>query len=123
MEQKTLKMKQQAQIFKALGDETRLRILLLLLRNGELCVCDLEAALDAPQSTVSRHLTTLRSAFLVEGERHGVWMHYRIAGDNGIKSAVLDAVRKYCQGLEQDHEDEQRLAYFLKTKTKTTCNA
>lgn len=73
-------MKQTAQIFKALSDETRLRIL-ALLANGELCVCDLMAALDLPQSTVSRHLAYLRNVGLVEDARHGVWMFYRLVAE------------------------------------------
>ncbi len=71
-------MKQLARIFKALSDETRLRIL-ALLSNGELCVCDLMAALDLPQSTVSRHLAYLRNAGLIDDRRNGVWMFYRLA--------------------------------------------
>jgi DNA-binding transcriptional ArsR family regulator len=67
--------------FKALADETRLRILALLV-NGELCVCDLMAILDLPQSTVSRHLATLRNAGWVEDRRQGVWMYYRLSQDN-----------------------------------------
>ena len=64
-------MKNVAHIFKALSDETRLRIL-ALLHSGELCVCDLMVALDLPQSTVSRHLADPRlpvwNKFLIEIE-------------------------------------------------------
>ena len=63
-------MKQAAKIFKALSDETRLRILALLSQR-ELCVCDLMAVLDLPQSTVSRHLAYLRNAGWVEDRRQG----------------------------------------------------
>lgn len=71
-------MKKIAQTFKSLSDETRLRIL-ALLHNGELCVCDLMAILDLPQSTVSRHLASLRHAGLVHDHRHGVWIYYSLA--------------------------------------------
>ncbi len=54
-------MKKETRIFKALADETRLRILALLLE-GELCVCELIAALELPQSTTSRHLAYLRNS-------------------------------------------------------------
>ena len=74
-------MKLTARLFKALSDETRLRIL-ALLRGGELCVCDLMAILDLPQSTVSRHLAYLRNAGLVDDRRQGVWMFYRLASDD-----------------------------------------
>lgn len=71
-------MKKTAQLFKALSDETRLR-LLALLSQGELCVCELMALLKLPQSTVSRHLAYLRHAGLVEDRRQGAWMYYRLA--------------------------------------------
>lgn len=68
-------------IFKALCDKTRLRIL-ALLTNGELCVCDITAVLGMPQSTVSRHLARLRAAGLVTARRNNVWMHYSLAEPN-----------------------------------------
>lgn len=71
-------MKTAAQIFKALGDETRLRIMALLMEGEELCVCDIVAALELPQSTVSRHLAHLRNVGLVDDRRRGVWMHYKV---------------------------------------------
>jgi ArsR family transcriptional regulator len=70
-------MKAVARTFKALADETRLRILVLLL-DGELCVCELIAALELPQSTISRHLAYLKNAGWLEDRRHGVWMYYRL---------------------------------------------
>ncbi|MBW6511511.1 MAG: metalloregulator ArsR/SmtB family transcription factor [Desulfuromonadaceae bacterium] len=76
-------MKNEARLFKALADETRLRILALLLE-GELCVCELIAALELPQSTVSRHLATLRNCGWVTDRRHGVWMYYRLNDDGNL---------------------------------------
>ncbi|MBZ2188789.1 metalloregulator ArsR/SmtB family transcription factor [Alcanivorax sp. JB21] len=67
-----------AMLCKCLSDETRLQATLLVARFGELCVCDLVAALDAPQSTVSRHLAQLRSCGLLSGRRAGQWVHYRL---------------------------------------------
>jgi ArsR family transcriptional regulator len=74
----TLDVQPLAQLFKALSDDNRLRIV-ALLAHGELCVCHLESALDLAQPTVSRHLSTLRAAGVVEGRREGTWMHYRLA--------------------------------------------
>jgi len=65
-------------VFKALANGNRLRIL-EALRDGELCVCELEAVLEAPQSTVASHLSRLREAGLVRARRDGKWTHYRIA--------------------------------------------
>jgi ArsR family transcriptional regulator, arsenate/arsenite/antimonite-responsive transcriptional repressor len=67
-----------ARMFKALGDDTRLRIVALLTQ-GELCVCHLEDVLEVPQPNVSRHLAILRTAGLVEARREGTWMHYSLA--------------------------------------------
>jgi ArsR family transcriptional regulator len=68
-------MERLAQFFKALSDETRLRIMMLLTQ-GELCVCDLMFVLDEPQSKVSRHLAYLKHSGLTNSKRAGVWMHY-----------------------------------------------
>jgi len=64
-------MKKAAQTFKALADEIRLRIL-AVLAEGKLCVCNLLAILDMPQSTVSRHLAYLLNSGWVEDRRRGV---------------------------------------------------
>ena len=66
-----------SRLFKALGDETRLRIV-ALLAHGELCVCHLVAALDLPQPTASRHLAVLRNAGVVDTRRDGSWVYYRL---------------------------------------------
>jgi ArsR family transcriptional regulator len=67
-----------ARLFKALGDETRLRIV-ALLSHGELCVCHVQAALGLSQPAASRHLSVLRLAGVVAPRRDGSWIYYRIA--------------------------------------------
>ena len=71
-------MRHHAQIFKALSDPIRLRIILLLQAEGELCVCDLMAALEITQSKASRHLATLRHADLVIDRKDGLWSYYKL---------------------------------------------
>jgi ArsR family transcriptional regulator len=71
-------MKETVNLFKALADETRLRILSLLLSNDELCVCDIIAALKQPQSTISRHLAYLRRTGWVCDRRCGPWIYYSL---------------------------------------------
>jgi len=66
-----------SRLFRALADETRLRII-ARLSHGELCVCHLQAALELPQPTVSRQLGILRAAGLVEDRREGTWVYYRL---------------------------------------------
>src|SRR5215216_7320294 len=64
-------------LFKALADDTRLRIL-GILQAGEVCVCDIHESLKIPQSNASRHLAYLRRVGLVETRRDGLWIHYRL---------------------------------------------
>jgi len=73
-------MESLARLFKALSDETRLRIVNLLAA-GELCVCDLTQALGMPQSTVSRHLAHLKNAGIVRDRRSRTWAYYRLRED------------------------------------------
>jgi ArsR family transcriptional regulator, arsenate/arsenite/antimonite-responsive transcriptional repressor len=67
-----------ARLFKALSDPVRLRLLSLITSyaGGEACVCDLTAAFDVAQSTISHHLRVLREAGLVGCERRGTWVYY-----------------------------------------------
>ena len=67
-----------AQVFKALGDPVRLRLLSLIgaHQGGEVCVCDLTSAFDLTQPTISHHLKVLRDAGIIDGERRGTWVYY-----------------------------------------------
>jgi ArsR family transcriptional regulator len=100
--------------FKALSEETRLRILKLLER-GELCVCDIVAALEMIQPKVSFHLGVLKEAGLIRDRKQGRWIHYRIDDSEMFNRFLLLSV------LERITEntvaqDEKRLNDFLKTK-------
>jgi len=77
--------------FKGLADPTRLRIIALLLEQ-ELCVCDLMAVLNLPQSTVSRQMTRLKAAGLASDRRAGKWVHYRM-----VSSPLVDDLRRLLQ--------------------------
>ncbi len=77
-------------LFRALGDETRLRIV-ALLSHGELCVCHLENALELSQPNVSRQLGILRAAGIVDARRDGSWMYYSLARqDHDAVQAMLE---------------------------------
>jgi len=115
-------MKAKAQIFKALGEETRLRIMALLVSGQELCVCDIMAALNLPQSTVSRHLSSLRHAGLVDDRRQGIWMHYQISRQGSEHAAaIFDLLTEMLSELDQSAADQRRLNEHLTTKEKTSC--
>ena len=64
--------------FRMLSDDTRLRVLVLLQQEGELCVCELTHALDLSQPKISRHLAQLRESGVVQTRRAGQWMYYRM---------------------------------------------
>lgn len=66
------------QVFKALSDETRLRCMMLLHREGKLCVCELTHALDLSQPKISRHLAQLRNSGLLTDKREGQWVYYQL---------------------------------------------
>jgi ArsR family transcriptional regulator len=69
-----------AQLFKALGDPVRLRLVSLIgaHQGGEACVCDLTEAFDLTQPTISHHLKVLREAGVITSERRGTWVYYRL---------------------------------------------
>ncbi len=67
-----------APLFKALGDPVRLRLISMIASRPEVCVCDLSGAFDVSGPTISHHLRVLREAGLVDCERRGTWIHYRI---------------------------------------------
>ena len=81
------------EIFKACADETRLRIL-VLLGEGQLCVCDIVDVLDMPQGKVSRHPAVLRRAGLVDDERRGTWIHYSLSAASSPLMQRLHAYTK-----------------------------
>lgn len=67
-----------AQFFKCLSDDTRLRCVTLLQKEGKLCVCELTTALDLSQPKISRHLASLRQKGLLQDSREGQWVFYQI---------------------------------------------
>lgn len=82
-----------AGLFKLLGDPTRARLLYALLEAGELCVCDLAAATDTQESTVSQALRMLRASRIVAGRRQGRLVFYRLA-DAHVRM-MLDLTREH----------------------------
>lgn len=102
--------------FKALSDETRLRILKLLER-GELCVCDMVAAFDMIQPKVSFHLSVLKQAGLLKDRKEGKWMHYRIDDSDLFKRLLILSVIEKIPG-DVLEEDLGRLDEFLKSKAQ-----
>ncbi len=94
------------QLCKALADETRMRIALLITREKELCVCELTCALDVSQPKISRHLALLRESNLLADRRKGQWVYYRLHPDlpNWVSKTLkilLDANHAW---LDENHQ-------------------
>jgi ArsR family transcriptional regulator len=97
-------------LFSLLADPTRLRVLMLVEAEGELCVCELMFALDESQPKISRHLALMREAGIVESRREGTWMHYRLSHDlpNWSKE-VLSQIFKHIHRLDPYKDDMKQL--------------
>ena len=107
-------MNELTNIFKALSDETRLRII-KLLEQGELCVCDIVAALDMVQPKVSFHLSVLKEAGFIQDRKQGRWIHYRLDDSDMLRRMLLFLV---CERISDNAgaEDRKRLNRFLDNK-------
>jgi len=106
------------QLCRALGDETRLRIV-ALLTHGELCTCHVEAALDLSQPNASRHLALLRTAGVVEPRRDGNWIYYRLAAQpNPERRKVLASIVKSFGSHDSLKKDVDKL---LRMKGPVSC--
>jgi len=107
-----------AHIFKALSDESRLRILALLLQRGEICVCDIEAATAFTQTKTSRHLSYLRRVGLVSGRRDGFWMHYSvIMPEQKEAQMLLQCVSKILESNATLQDDLKRGVQWRQQKS------
>ena len=96
-------------VFKAFGDQTRLRILFLLAER-ELCVCELVAVLEMPQGRISRHLAQLKHADLVTDRRAGLWIYYSLTqGNSALVLRLHDYLIADHKSLPEAREDLERL--------------
>ena len=107
-------------IFKALAEENRLRIVALLME-GEMCVCEIEQCLNMNQSNVSRHLTALKRCGILEGFKKAQWVYYKI--DNRFiekKPDLFAYLTKELKQLNSYSSDCERLG---KCKLQDLCDA
>jgi len=130
------------EIFKALGDENRIRILNLLIRQ-ELCVCEIETVLDITQSNASRHLNKLKSAGVITSEKKSQWVYYRVDNKFIEKNNLLyeflknkidentqllkdvERLKKYKNSnftCEQLREDKSQVLKYLQGQCEKTKN-
>ena len=115
-------MREIMSVVKALGDESRVRAL-LALRNGELCLCQITELLGLAPSTVSKHMSILNQARLVDTRKSGRWVFYRLAGDDSAPE-IQEAIAWLCKSLSKDaavRRDERRLREVLKLDLNVLC--
>ncbi|WP_029408689.1 metalloregulator ArsR/SmtB family transcription factor [Thiomicrorhabdus sp. Milos-T2] len=101
-----MKLDNITQLFKALSDPIRLRILNLLITKDSFCVCEIVDILGIGQSTISRHLAYLKNSGLVESWREGVWMHYSLIKENMtiIEMENLKLQLEQCDSIIEDNK-------------------
>ena len=110
------------ELLKLLSDPTRLRGLMLLMQEGELCVCELTYALGVIQPKMSRHLASLRDTRVVLDRRAGQWIYYRINPDlPDWTQAVLDATLKGMMTEKQFKDDVKKLSNMPKRPEHGIC--
>ncbi len=110
-------------VLKALGDENRARIVTALMRKGRLCVCQMTELLGLAPSTVSKHLSILTQAGLIEPDKNGRWVHYRIVESEG--SSMINAAQVFVWNALLDDvkiaEDMERIDEILKEDRELLC--
>lgn len=94
------------QFYKSLADETRLKSLILIQLEGELCVCELMAALDQIQPKISRHLALLRNDKILLDRRQGQWIYYRLNPDlpEWAKTVLAETAESNRAFIEENHK-------------------
>ena len=119
-----MEIKDLARLFKGLSDCTRVRIMGLILRYGELCVCDCMYLLDITQSKASRHLRYLANAGLLDWNRKGVWIYYSIPDNLNEEQKRFIHMMKGILNLIEDSELSPRIEDWLQLKKKgdVSCN-
>ncbi|MCL5291998.1 MAG: metalloregulator ArsR/SmtB family transcription factor [Actinobacteria bacterium] len=114
-------MKEPIETFKALSDETRLRIMRLLVVSGKaLCCCELTDSLEEPQYNISRHLKILKHAGLIDEQKEGRWVYsYAVPPANQFLKYLCEAVKSLDE--EQLARDEQNLQARLQVRVNGKC--
>lgn len=107
--------------FKALSDETRLRIINLFIKSGRnLCVCELMDALQLPQYAISKALNILKSADFFTTEKEGTWVYYQLNKEIPENKSLFTLLRNQLDDKTYA-EDEERLNKRLLLREKDRC--
>lgn len=115
-----MSLKEFTKVTKALGDPNRVRVV-KMLQHGELCVCEIQAALGISQSSVSKNLAILTAAGLVERRKQGLWAYYRLAGAPGspYAASLLGSLKFW---LERDEAVTDLIKKVPDIRSKNLCD-
>jgi ArsR family transcriptional regulator, arsenate/arsenite/antimonite-responsive transcriptional repressor len=107
---------------RSLGDETRLRIINLLVKSGEmLCVCELMYALKLPQYSVSKALIILKNAGLISSEKKGIWVYYKLNNNTAENKKIINFLSNYLNdGIFLIDEKKLNKRLLLRENNKCT---
>jgi len=106
-------MKHYLNIFKALGDENRVRIVLMLMMRP-LCVCEITEVLNIALSTISAHLKLLKNAGVIEDEKDGRWVIYKLVKDNEFFNDLLHLLEERLQNDEKVIRDRRIISHITR---------
>ena len=113
-------MRTTLELFKALSDANRLRIVAGLSRYDELCACQITELLQVTGATVSRHLSVLQHAGLVESRKEGRWVHFRLTIPAG-KEAILDVLEQTFRESDELQADLKKLDEIVAVAPEDLC--
>ena len=106
-------------VTKALADGNRMRVLMALIHRKELCVCQIIELLALAPATVSRHMSIMQTAHLVESRKQGKWVYFRLS--DKLPSGLLDWLERGLLDSTQIHSDTERLNKILETDPDALC--
>ena len=107
------------ELFGLLSDETRIRCIMLLQREKEICVCELSQTIGMIQPKISRHLALLRQSAIVTDERRGQWVYYRLGESLDISlKKIIENIVNELKEKEPFRSDYQNL---LRLRLKKPC--
>ena len=111
-------MEQALQLFKCLADDTRLKMILLMQTQGELCVCELEDTLNISQPKASRHLALLKKHDIVADRRESLWVYYRL--NPQLPEWIQDIINATSKATTDDMQNCIQLLHEVQ-KTSAIC--
>ena len=116
-------MRQLIKVFKALSDETKVRIVKILQERDELCVCEIMQALDISQTRASRNLGILKDAGFVNDRRDGLWVYYSVNQKkiNEHHQILNDLMKNWLNDEDIIQDDRKRLKKAVKLSLKNKC--